>query len=139
MHTSIVNLGDYNGYSAGVSVDSAHSIHVGIELSARRHLSPRGPEARCRLDSSTIGLLALGFTLVCLVARPDRVGFGAAWPGITTIGLCGSGAGQFIPMSIRLALYGLHARAFVLVGSRPMADQMNPRDKRTERQTCMEA
>ncbi len=60
MHTSIVNLGDYNGYSAGVSVDSAHSIHVGIELSARRHLSPRGPEARCRLDSSTIGLLALG-------------------------------------------------------------------------------
>jgi hypothetical protein len=70
MHASIVNLGDYNGFSASLQAFpwillilfmSAWSYpHVGMELSARRHLSPRGPESRCRLDGSTIGLLALG-------------------------------------------------------------------------------
>jgi hypothetical protein len=139
MHASIVNLGYHNGFSAGVAVDSPHSVHVGMELSARRHLSPRGPESRCRPDSKHNRAACVGATLVCLVARPDQVGFGAAWPGITMIGLCGKGAGQFIPMSMRLAAYGIHARAFVLVGSRSMADQMDPRDKRAERQTCMEA
>jgi hypothetical protein len=108
MHASIVNLGYHNGFSAGVSVDSPHSVHVGMELSARRHLSPRGPESRCRPDSKHNRAACVGATLVCLVARPDQVGFGAAWPGITMIGLCGKGAGQFIPMSMRLAAYGIY-------------------------------